>query len=76
MLIKRTRELRKNPTDAERKLWAHLRLRPIGGFMFRRQHPLGPFIVDFVCIEKKLIIEVDGGQHDERSFMMQNAISG
>jgi very-short-patch-repair endonuclease len=68
MLLNRARELRKNPTDAERKLWAHLRLRQIGGYKFRRQHPLGPYIVDFVCIEKKLIVEVDGGQHDEKRF--------
>jgi len=68
MLVNRARELRKNPTEAERKLWAHLRLRQIGGYKFRRQHPLGPYIVDFVCIEKKLIVEVDGGQHDEKRF--------
>ncbi len=58
--------MRNNPTEAERKLWAHLRLRQIGSYKFRRQHPIGPYIVDFVCIEKKLIIEVDGGQHDEK----------
>lgn len=68
MTTKRARELRKNATDAELKLWAHLRLRQIGGYKFRRQHPLGPFIVDFTCLEKKLIIEVDGGQHDELKF--------
>jgi very-short-patch-repair endonuclease len=68
MLVNRARELRKNPTEAERKLWAHLRLRQIGGYKFRRQHPLGPYIVDVVCIEKKLIVEVDGGQHDEKRF--------
>ncbi|MGB7292739.1 MAG: endonuclease domain-containing protein [Thermodesulfobacteriota bacterium] len=68
MLVNRARNLRKNPTEAERKLWAHLRLRQIGGYKFRRQHPLGPFIVDFVCIEKRLIVEVDGGQHDEKRF--------
>ncbi len=68
MLVNRSRDLRKNPTDAERKLWAHIRLRRMGGYKFRRQHPLGPFIVDFVCLEKKLIIEVDGGQHDKFKF--------
>ena len=66
MAQNKARELRKNPTESERKLWVHLRLRQIGGYKFRRQHPLGPYIVDFVCIEKKLIIEVDGGQHDEK----------
>jgi len=64
----RAQALRKNPTDAERKLWAHLRLRQLGGYKFRRQHSLGPYIVDFICIEKKLIIEVDGGQHDDNKF--------
>jgi very-short-patch-repair endonuclease len=64
----RAQALRKNPTEAERKLWAHLRLRQLGGYKFRRQHPIGPYIVDFICIERKLIIEVDGGQHDDYKF--------
>ena len=59
------RELRKNLTDAERLLWKHLRLRQIEGCKFRRQQPIGNYIVDFVCFEKRLIIEVDGGQHSE-----------
>ena len=50
-------------TDAERLLWRHLRDRQLGEYKFRRQHPIGPFIVDFACLEKKLVIEVDGGQH-------------
>ena len=57
--------LRKNSTEAEKWLWRRLRNRELAGWKFRRQHPIGPFIVDFVCIEKKLIIEVDGGQHAE-----------
>lgn len=61
----RTRDLRNNPTDAEKKIWQHLRLRNLDGNKFRRQHPVGNFIVDFVCIEKKLIVELDGGQHQE-----------
>jgi very-short-patch-repair endonuclease len=65
MATNRARELRKTPTDAELKLWSHLRLRQVRGYKFRGQHRLGRFIVDFVCLEKKLIIEVDGGQHDE-----------
>lgn len=56
----RARELRNNPTNAERFLWSHLRLRQLGGHKFRRQQPVGPYIVDFVCLEKRLIIEVDG----------------
>ena len=50
-------------TDAERLLWQHLRNRQLGEYKFRRQRPIGPYIVDFVCLEKKLVIEVDGGQH-------------
>ena len=61
----KARKLRKNPTDAEHKLWSHIRLRQINGYKFRRQHTIGEYIVDFVCLEKKLIIEVDGGQHSE-----------
>ncbi|MCY4365876.1 MAG: endonuclease domain-containing protein [Chloroflexi bacterium] len=61
----RARHLRKNPTDSERALWNILRNRQIFGLRFRRQVPLGPFIVDFACLEARLIIEVDGGQHFE-----------
>ena len=50
-------------TDAERLLWQHLRNRQLGEYKFRRQRPIGPYIVDFVCLEKKLVVEVDGGQH-------------
>ncbi|MCI0482908.1 MAG: DUF559 domain-containing protein [Candidatus Dadabacteria bacterium] len=57
--------MRKNLTDAEKKLWRHLRLKNIGGNKFRRQQPIGKYIVDFVGLEKKLIVEVDGGQHSE-----------
>ena len=59
----KARALRKNQTNAERLLWHHLRDRRLAGHKFRRQHPIGPFIVDFVCIEARLIIELDGGQH-------------
>ena len=58
-----TRELRKNLTDAEQRLWQKLKRRQIPTVKFRRQQPIGPFIVDFVCFERRLIIEVDGGQH-------------
>jgi very-short-patch-repair endonuclease len=57
------RELRKSMTDAERRLWSHLRHRQIGRARFRRQAPIGPYIADFVCFERRLIIELDGGQH-------------
>jgi len=52
-------------TDAERRLWSVLRSRRLLGYKFRRQHPIGPFIADFACIGHKLIVEADGGQHDE-----------
>ena len=67
MDIHRARALRKNSTDAERALWHYLRLRQRQGYKFRRQQPLGHYIVDFVCFEQKLIIEVDGGQHAEQN---------
>lgn len=59
----RPRTLQKSSTDAEAKLWHHLRDRQLAGFKFRRQLPLGPYVVDFVCLQAKLIVEVDGGQH-------------
>ena len=63
----RARALRKNPTEAEKVLWGHLRCWQVDGYKFRRQQPLGKYIVDFVCLEKKLIIELDGGQHAEQT---------
>jgi very-short-patch-repair endonuclease len=57
------KKLRENATDAERKLWHLLRRKQVAGLRFRRQYPLGPYIVDFVCLPARLIIEVDGGQH-------------
>jgi very-short-patch-repair endonuclease len=60
------RRLRGGMTDAERLLWRQLRHKQVAGLKFRRQHPLGSFICDFVCIEAALVIEVDGGQHAER----------
>ncbi len=62
---KRARTLRKQSTDAERKLWSLLRDRNLEGHKFRRQVAIGNYIADFVCQEEKLIIEVDGGQHME-----------
>jgi very-short-patch-repair endonuclease len=63
----KAKELRKNSTAAERILWQHLRLRQLGEYKFRRQHPLGAYIVDFICLEKRLIIEIDGGQHNTQA---------
>ncbi len=59
----RARTLRHNQTDAERKLWHYLRNRGLGGYKFRRQHPIGPYITDFCCTEQHLIVEIDGSQH-------------
>ena len=59
----RARTLRARQTDAERLLWSRLRDRRLVGRKFRRQHVMGDYIVDFICIESKLIVEVDGGQH-------------
>ena len=61
-----SRLLRKTMTDSERRLWQVLRLRQLDGHKFRRQFPVGRYIVDFTCPERKLIIELDGGQHPEQ----------
>lgn len=58
-------KLRTDMTEAEKKLWAQLRARRLSGRKFKRQVPIGSFIVDFVCLEEKLIIEVDGSQHTD-----------
>jgi very-short-patch-repair endonuclease len=57
------RRLRKTSTDTERQLWRHIRDRQLEGFKFRRQQPVGRYVVDFVSLEERVIIEVDGGQH-------------
>jgi very-short-patch-repair endonuclease len=63
----RAQELRNGATDAERILWRHLSRRQLGGLKFSRQMPVGPFICDFLCRERGLVIELDGGQHTERA---------
>ncbi len=65
LLQERARFMRKNPTDAERRLWAMLRDRRMPAFKFKRQFVIDPYIVDFVCLECRLIIEADGSQHAE-----------
>ena len=62
-LIPLAKSLRKQTTDTEQLLWRHLRAKRFAGLKFRRQQPIGPYIVDFVCFEKKVIIELDGGHH-------------
>ncbi|MDA8169090.1 MAG: endonuclease domain-containing protein [Nitrospiraceae bacterium] len=64
-LIGYAKDLGTHSTDAERLLWRHLRAKRMDGLKFRRQHPMGKYIVDFVCLEKKIVIELDGGQHTE-----------
>lgn len=59
--------MRKEPTPAERKLWAYLRGKKVNGVSFRRQHAIGNFIVDFVSLKRKLVIELDGSQHLEQA---------
>lgn len=60
-------ELRAAMTDAEHTLWSYLRRKQIGGLRFRRQQPIGPYVVDFYCSAAKLVIELDGGHHNEES---------
>lgn len=62
-VLDHARALRRRQTEAENRLWFHLRDRRLGGFKFRRQHPLGRYIADFVCLEARIIVEADGGQH-------------
>jgi len=66
-MSKQAISLRKNPTDAEKRLWSCLRRRQIAGIRFRRQVSIDPYVVDFASHEAKLVIEVDGGQHDHGS---------
>jgi len=63
MMSPYVQQLRSTPTDAESRLWSRLRRKQLDGFRFRRQQPIGPYIVDFFCPSAKLVIEVDGGQH-------------
>jgi len=61
-LRQRAKKLRKQSTDTERHLWYYLRANQLG-YKFKRQAPIGKYIVDFVCFEKRIIVELDGGQH-------------
>jgi very-short-patch-repair endonuclease len=65
MGLKQAKNLRGIMTDAERRLWYRLRAHRFGGIKFKRQVPVGPYVVDFACLSRKLILEVDGGQHAE-----------
>ena len=61
------RKLRRNATETERLLWWHLRGRQLSGCKFRRQHPIGPYICDFVCLEASVVVELDGSHHAVRA---------
>ena len=67
------RRLRREMTDAERKLWYAVRARRFERLSFRRQTPIGPFIVDFFCPEHRLIVELDGGQHNDEAHKAYDA---
>jgi len=66
------RKLRTEMTDAEKALWRVLQGRQVSGLKFRRQHSFGDYILDFVCLENKLVIEVDGGQHGQQAEYDEN----
>ena len=66
-LSSRSRSLRRASTDAEQALWQRVRGMQLGGYKFRRQVPIAWFIADFVCEERKLVVELDGGQHQEQA---------
>ena len=70
---RRARALRRDAPDAERIVWRHLKNRQLGGFKFVRQEPIGPFIADFVCREKKLVIEIDGATHSSEEEIARDA---
>lgn len=71
--IQRARALRADDTEAETRLWQALRDRRLGGWKWRRQVPRGPFVVDFLCPEARLVVELDGGQHAEADAVAYDA---
>ena len=66
------RELRQKQTDSEKALWQKLRDKQFEGIKFRRQQPVGPYIVDFISPKEKIIIEIDGGQHNEKEIQKKD----
>jgi very-short-patch-repair endonuclease len=72
-MVKRARALRSNPTVTERLLWNRLRQRKLGGLKFRRQAPMGPYILDFLCLRHRLIVEADGPFHDPERDAIRDA---
>ncbi len=72
----RARQLRKDMTDSERKLWREFGERQLARHRFRRQHPLGPYVVDFVCLPRRFVVEIDGGQRSSPSSKHDGARHG
>ena len=66
-LLARAKTMRREMSEAETRLWQHLRAGRLNGYKFRRQQPIGSYIADFVCVNPKLVIEADGGQHTEQA---------
>ena len=73
-LFQFAREMRSEPTDAERKLWLILRKHRLASFRFRRQYPIRGYIVDFVCLAKRLVVEADGGQHRDAATIKYDEV--
>jgi very-short-patch-repair endonuclease len=73
LTLQRARSLRQSETEAERKLWGYLRDRRLGGHKFKRQVPVPPFIADFLCLNHKLIVEVDGATHGDQNEVRYDA---
>jgi very-short-patch-repair endonuclease len=71
--VNQARALRNNPTAKERVLWGRLRQRKLGGLKFRRQTPMGPYILDFLCLRHRLIVEADGPFHDPERDAIRDA---
>ena len=72
-MVRRARILRNNPTATERVLWERLRQRKLGGLKFRRQTPMGPYVLDFLCLRYRLIVEADGPFHDPERDAVRDA---
>jgi very-short-patch-repair endonuclease len=73
LALQRARSLRQSETEAERKLWGYLRDRRLGGYKFRRQVPVPPFVADFLCLSHLLIVEVDGATHGDQNEVQYDA---
>ena len=72
-MVKRARALRSNPTATERLLWSRLRQRKLGGLKFRRQTPMGPYVLDFLCLRHRIVVEADGPFHDPERDAIRDA---